>query len=208
MSIIKHRHALNFSINICMNNAYNIFPDTVFTGVLPIEGEIRKSLIADVKELANSGSAIETNYGWESNRDVPLLKNLRKLQILLGNTFVNLADKHFNKCKHRRIMLVQPYVCSIKPSHEFYPRIDSAYWYNGCIWLQTTNTGSHLCFEKNDAKRYSSPWAYQPVSHVETGQVLKYVFWPSHLGKKFTPNLSMIDNYIMHFGITSEPIKP
>lgn len=187
--------------------SFTVFPDVVFTGTLPITSDIKKQILDDVTALSKSGAYIETNFGWLSNKDVPVKDSLRKLQLLLGRTFVQHEEKTFGKVTHRHTSVVQPHIVNIKPMHTFDLHVNSAYWYHGCVWLQATDKGNHLYLESPAAKRFSCPPAYQPHEVFEQAESLKYIFWPAHLQAGFTPNQSMVDSIIFNFGITSDKKK-
>ena len=183
--------------------SFTIFPDVVFSGTLPITSDIKEQIFNDVKLLSESGAYIETNFGWLSNKDVPVKNSLRKLQLLLGRTFVQHEEKTFGKVDHRLSSVVQPHIISIKPMHTFDLHINNSYWYQGCAWLQASDKGNHLYFESPAAKRFACPPAYQAHEVFEQAEAMKYMFWPSHIQAGFTPNQSMIDSIIFGFGITS-----
>lgn len=187
--------------------SYTIFPDIVFSGTLPVDSDIKQQLLSDTETLSNTGACIETTYGWLSNKDVPVKDSLRKLQLLLGRTFVQHSEKAFGPVTKRRASVVQPHIVSIKPMHTYDLHINSAYWYQGCAWLQTTDKGNHLFLESPSAKRYACPPAYQQHQTFEQAESMKYVFWPAHIQAGFTPNQSMINSIIFNFGITSDAVN-
>ena len=78
-------------------------------------------------------------------------------------------------------------------------------WYNGCVWLQTTNKGSSLYMENFTSKRYSDPPGIQDYTNFEKSKQWKYVFWPAHIPAGFTPNTSMIDTEIFYCTFTAFP---
>ena len=56
-----------------MAKTYTVFPDIVFEGSLPLNyREIDAQLNAAIAAEANSGSVEETNYGFCTNKFVPL----------------------------------------------------------------------------------------------------------------------------------------
>ncbi len=60
-----------------MAKTYTVFPDIVFEGSLPLTSEIENQLNAAITAEANSGSVEETNYGFCTNKFVPLNKTLK-----------------------------------------------------------------------------------------------------------------------------------
>lgn len=179
-----------------------LFPDILFTGTLQVSANIHRKIISNIKELQQSGASTNTHFGWISNPDVPLKNNLSNLQMLVGRTFVDNIYKSFGKRSNKKINAVQPYIASIKPEHTYTFDVNPSYWYNGIIWLQTTDKGNSLYIENTTGKRYTTPWVFQPPTHIEEPAEYKYAFWPSYYSAGLTPNYSMIDTLMFNIGFT------
>lgn len=179
-----------------------LFPDFLYTGTLQVGPKIHRKIISNVDDLKDTGAAGKTHFGWLSNPDVPLKDNLQSLQMLVGRTFVDNIYKTFGKKSNKQINAVQPYITSIKPGHTYINEVNPSYWYNGIVWLQTTDKGCSLAIENNTGKRHTTPWVYQPPSHLEQPAEYKYAFWPSYLNASLTPNFSMVNTVIFNIGFT------
>ena len=188
-----------------MAKTYTIFPDLVFEGSLPLTTEIDAQLNAAIAAEANSGSVEETNYGFCTNKFVPLNDKLKNLQQVLLNTFFNEARKHlpYLEATKTQIELVRPNIVSINPKCNVPSTFERNRYYAGCVWLQTTNKGSHLYTEAPQGKTYSSPLGLIDYNHYVKPVKYKYVFWPAHLHAGFTPNNSMANTVLMQFTFTA-----
>ena len=184
-----------------MAKTYTIFPDIVFEGSLPLTTEIESQLNAAILTEANSGSVEETNYGFCTNKFVPLNRELKNLQQVLLNTFFIEAKKHlpYLEATKTQIELVRPNLVSINPKCNVPSTFERNRYYSGCVWLQTTNKGSHLYTEAPQGKTYSTPLGLIDYNHYIKPAKYKYVFWPSHLKTGFTPNNSMANTILMQF---------
>ena len=176
-----------------MAKTYTIFPDLVFEGSLPLTTEIESQLNAAITAEANSGSVEETNYGFCTNKFVPLNDKLKNLQQVLLNTFFNEARKHlpYLEATKTQIELVRPNLLSINPKCNIPSTFERQRYYSGCVWLQATNKSSHLYVECPQGKTYSTPLGLIDYNHYVKPVKYKYVFWPAHLHAGFTPNNSM-----------------
>lgn len=188
-----------------MAKTYTIFPDIVFEGSLPLTTEIESQLNAAILTEANSGSVEETNYGFCTNKFVPLNRELKNLQQVLLNTFFIEAKKHlpYLEATKTQIELVRPNLVSINPKCNVPSTFERNRYYSGCVWLQTTNKGSHLYTEAPQGKTYSTPLGLIDYNHYIKPAKYKYVFWPSHLNAGFTPNNSMANTILMQFTFTA-----
>ena len=188
-----------------MAKTYTIFPDLVFEGSLPLTTEINAQLNAAIAAEANSGSVEETNYGFCTNKFVPLNDKLKNLQQVLLNTFFNEARKHlpYLEATKTQIELVRPNIVSINPKCNVPSTFERNRYYAGCVWLQTTNKGSHLYTEAPQGKTYSTPLGLIDYNHYVKPVKYKYVFWPAHLHAGFTPNNSMANTVLMQFTFTA-----
>jgi len=188
-----------------MAKTYTIFPDIVFEGSLPLTTEIESQLNAAILTEANSGSVEETNYGFCTNKFVPLNRELKNLQQVLLNTFFIEAKKHlpYLEATKTQIELVRPNLVSINPKCNVPSTFERNRYYSGCVWLQTTNKGSHLYTEAPQGKTYSTPLGLIDYNHYIKPAKYKYVFWPSHLKTGFTPNNSMANTILMQFTFTA-----
>ena len=180
----------------------NLFPDIMYTGTLQVSPNIHRKIISNVDSLKDSGAAGKTHFGWISNPDVPLNDSLKNLQMLVGRTFVDNIYKSFGKKSNKQISAVQPYITSISPKHTYTYEVNPSYWYNGVVWLQTTDKGNSLCIENTSGKRFTTPWVFQPPSHIEQPAEYKYAFWPSYYSANLTPNSSMVNTVLFNIGFT------
>jgi len=81
-------------LNSSMANTITLFPNYVFEGKLEISNTVHENIQKDVKKDLTSGKTRRTNYGFATEKEIPLEKSLKKLSLLMGNTFINLAKKH------------------------------------------------------------------------------------------------------------------
>jgi len=179
-----------------MANTITLFPNYVFEGKLEISNTVHENIQKDVKKDLTSGKTRRTNYGFATEKEIPLEKSLKKLSLLMGNTFINLAKKQFLD-NSKIIDILNPYLISIEPEHNYPINMESCRWYNGCVWLQTTNKGSHLYFEDFSIKTYADRHKTQKHTFSINPEQYKYVFWPSHIPWGFTPNQSMVNSEIL-----------
>ena len=93
-----------------MTKAYSVFPDLIFEGSLPLTSEIESQLNAAITTESNSGSVEETNYGFCTNKFVPLNKPLQNLQQVLLNAYFAEAKKHlpYLEATKTQLELVRP----------------------------------------------------------------------------------------------------
>lgn len=173
-----------------------LFPNYVFEGKLEISKTVKSNIMNDTKKDLQSGKTRRTNYGLITEKEIPLEKSLQNLSLLMGNTFVNCAKKQFLN-KDKEVHILNPYLISIDPDHNYPLNMESCRWYNGCVWLQTTNKGNHLYFEDFSVKTYADRHKTQNHKFSISPEEYKYVFWPSHIPWGLTPNQSMIDTIVM-----------
>jgi len=187
-----------------MTKTYTAFPNIVFEGLLPLTDTIEKQLDLAITSEANSGSVEETNYGFCTNKFVPLNDQLKKLQQVLLNTFFNDVAVTIPSIKQTKsqVELVRANLISIKPMSNVPAAFERNRYYAGCIWLQTTNKGSHLYIECPQGKTYSTPEGLMDYNIYVKPAKLKYAFWPAHLHAGFTPNNSMANTVAMQFTFT------
>jgi len=188
-----------------MAKTYTVFPDIVFEGSLPLTGEIESQVMAAVAAESDSGSVEETNYGFCTNPFVPLNKPLQNLQQVILNSYFAEAKKHlpYLEGTKSQIELVRPNLLSINPKCNIPSTFERNRYYSGCIWLQTTNKGSHLYLECPQGKTYSTPLGLIDYNHYIAPAKFKYAFWPAHLDAGFTPNNSMTPTILMQFTFTA-----
>lgn len=188
-----------------MAKTYTVFPDIVFEGSLPLTGEIESKVMAAVAAESDSGSVEETNYGFCTNPFVPLNKPLQNLQQVILNSYFAEAKKHlpYLEGTKSQIELVRPNLLSINPKCNIPSTFERNRYYSGCIWLQTTNKGSHLYLECPQGKTYSTPLGLIDYNHYIAPAKFKYAFWPAHLDAGFTPNNSMTPTILMQFTFTA-----
>ena len=100
-----------------MTKTYTVFPDLIFEGSLPLTTEIESQLNVAITAEANSGSVEETNYGFCTNKFVPLNKPLKNLQQVILNAFFTESKKHlpFLQTTKTQLELVRPNIVSINP---------------------------------------------------------------------------------------------
>tara|TARA_Y100001972_G_C7609433_1_gene305469 strand:+ start:324 stop:902 length:579 start_codon:yes stop_codon:yes gene_type:complete len=183
---------------------YTVFPDFVFTGDITLTPEIEEGIKLDLESL-DKGVKHNTTFGYTTLKEVPLTGNLRKLQLLVGSYFIDaIKDKH-KTALDRQVEVVEPTIVGVKPGHSLPVMQERNRWYNGCVWLQTTNKGSSLYMENFTSKRYSDPPGIQDYTNFEKSKQWKYVFWPAHIPAGFTPNTSMIDTEIFYCTFTAFP---
>ena len=192
-------------VNSSMTKAYSVFPDLIFEGSLPLTSEIESQLNAAITTESNSGSVEETNYGFCTNKFVPLNKPLQNLQQVLLNAYFAEAKKHlpYLEATKTQLELVRPNLVSINPKSNIPSIFERNRYYSGCIWLQATNKSSHLYIECPQGKTYSTPLGLIDYNHYIKPAKYKYVFWPSHLNAGFTPNNSMAPCVLMQYTFTA-----
>jgi len=177
-----------------------IFPDYFFEGRLETTTEINNLINLGISKSFSSGITVETSFGKISDKQFPLHENLKKLQILIGDYFINESNKVLEVYK-REVNICNPYLISTNPGHSYPINIEKNRWYNACVWLQTTTKGSHLILEDFSSKIYASPNLLQPEHLIIKPQKNKIVFWPSHIPWGLTTNFSDMETicYICTF---------
>ena len=172
---------------------YNLFPNYVFEGKLEITNENFQLIKKDLNDISNSGFVIDTNFGWITNKKKGLPYNsFKSMGLLMGNIFGDAIRKNFNLNEYN-IDVIEPYLISIKPEHEFPINTERSRWYNGCVWLQTSNKGSNLILEDFSSRRYIGPPTIQHTKVIPSAKN-KVVFWPSDIPWGMTPNVSYTDS--------------
>ena len=72
-----------------------LFPDWIFTGSLELTPEIEKGITNELSRLEREQEVTNTNFGWLTLKEVPLSGDLRRLQLLVGNYFIEaIKTKH------------------------------------------------------------------------------------------------------------------
>ena len=184
----------------------HMFPNYLFEGKLELPKEVEDLLKDSIPENLNSGISIETNFGKVTDKGQPLTKHLKHLQLLVGKMFTEETNQVMEVYK-RNVEICNPYLISVKPGHIFPMNIEKESWYNACVFLQTTNKGSHLYFEDFSNKIYASPNLLQPETIAVAPQKNKIVFWPSHIPWGMTVNESNVDTVCFICSFTAK-MKP
>lgn len=173
-------------------NVTTAFPDYVFDGDIIVSDEIITSVMEDVSAILSTGSAVSTPYGSITNKQIPLSGSLKKLQLLVGDYFTKQSNSVMPVYK-RNVQILNPYLVLVKPGHCFPVNIEKSRWYNACVWLQTTNKGSHLLLENYNSKLHATPNLLQDDNMVIPPSKFKAAFWPSHIPWGLTYNTSPVD---------------
>lgn len=185
------------------NTNYIVFPDYVYEGEIPLSPEIITSIKQDIKQAEEQQLVISTDFGWSTTAKTHLGDNLRKLQRLLGTRFIECLKPHVPTVESLGVQVIEPVIYNILPTLSILPKIETRRWYTGCLWMQTTNVGSHLQIESPAAKLLSTPKAIAPTCLIINPADFKYVFWPSHLSASFTHNKSMTNSIVFWFTFKS-----
>ena len=94
------------------------------------------------------------------------------------------------------INLLNPYLVSTLPTHQYPINVEPQRWYNAGVFLQTTNKGSHLSFNEFNTKLYAGQNTQDNATYVKPKQY-RTVFWPSHIPWGLTPNMSMVETTML-----------
>jgi hypothetical protein len=184
-----------------------LFPDWVFTGTIELTPQIEKGLTKELERMEAEQEVTKTNFGWLTLKEVPMTGNLRKLQLLVGNYFMEAIKTKHKVALSRQVEVVEPNIISIAPGQNFPVNVQRNRWYTGAIWLQATDKSSSLYFEQHGPKLYSDPPGIQEYTSFVKPLQWQYCFYPSHIPAGFTPNLSMINTNIFHCCFTAFPNK-
>jgi len=182
--------------------SYTLYPDIVYEGSLSLTQDIEQMLTGSILEEYESGKTIETQFGWTTDRFLPLNPVLQKLQQLLLQNFYQDVVKHVPQMPKMKVELARPHIISIKPGHAISSDFNHRRWYTGCLWLQTTNKGSHVVLDPQQGKTYSVPDGIMDTEHYIAPKKFKYAFWPAHIYGGYTPNLSLTDTILLEFTFT------
>jgi len=196
---------LHTYVNSYMSKKYNVFPDVVFESQVSLTPEINRLVADDINKVKSTKAFEPTNYGWITNKFIPLEQNLSNLNKVLISASVSLLSNEFRKLRHMNIELVRPSLISINPGHSVLPVIERQRWYSGCVWLQTTDQGSHVFLDAPATKTLTSPPQLFSNTHVIKPEQNKFALWPSHIPAGFTPNSSMTETVCMIFTLTCHP---
>tara|TARA_B100000073_G_C23640507_1_gene536433 strand:+ start:402 stop:974 length:573 start_codon:yes stop_codon:yes gene_type:complete len=170
-----------------------IFPNYLYEGQITIPEELNVDISESITSTKDSGITIDMTYGWYTNKQFPLEGVLPKLSGMMAQVFVEHVVKDFNLKIARDIELLNPYLVSVKPSYTYQVNIEPQRWYNGIMFLQTTNKGSHLCLNNFDSKVYASQNTQENNIFIKPKKH-KVAFWPSHVPWSLSPNMSMVDS--------------
>jgi hypothetical protein len=193
-------------LNSSMAKQTNVlFPDWIFTGSLELTPEIEKGITNELSRLEREQEVTNTNFGWLTLKEVPLSGDLRKLQLLVGNYFIEAIKTKHKAALDRLVEVVEPNILSIAPGQNFPVNVHRNRWYTGVIWLQATNKSSSLYFEQHGPKLYSDPPGIQEYTSFIKPLQWQYCFYPSHVPAGFTPNQAMINTNIFHCCFTAFP---
>ena len=172
-----------------------IFPNYYFEGQMTIPDGMGEKIRDSIQKSKNSGITTETVYGWFTNKQFPLEGVLPQIANLLGTYFVDNVLKTM-ELKSRDINLLNPYLVSTVPTHQYPINVEPQRWYNAGVFLQTTNKGSHLSFNEFNTKLYAGQNTQDNATYVKPKQY-RTVFWPSHIPWGLTPNMSMVETTML-----------
>ena len=151
-----------------------LFPNYYFEGQMEIPEDIGHQIRDSIQKSKDSGITTETVYGWFTNKQFPLEGVLPQIANLLGTYFVDNVLSTLD-LKSRDINLLNPYLISTFPTHQYPINVEPQRWYNAGVFLQTTQ----------DNATYVKPKQY------------RVVFWPSHIPWGLTPNMSMVETTML-----------
>jgi hypothetical protein len=179
--------------------SYNLFPDVVFEGTLPLTEDIFDRVI---NQVYTDNIFSEKNYGRVTDKTVALTEDLRKLQIFTGSIVAQHLIKQYSLAKQLHLEITRPSVIVIKPDHQVSSFLELKRWYTGVVWLQTNDHGCAVELSNQPIRLYANPHGIYQPTHVIKPEVLKYAVWPSHIPASYTCNHSNIDNVMLQFTIT------
>ena len=65
--------------------SYPLFPDWIFEAELQLDETVANTILSEVQVNKNTQHFYNTNFGWITNKNVTLGKNIAKLNSLIGN---------------------------------------------------------------------------------------------------------------------------
>lgn len=172
------------------------FPDYIFEGQLEIPQGLNKEIQNSLKANKESGITTETVYGWFTNKQFPCEGIIPQIANLVATNFVTHVVSNFNLKVHRDINLLNPYLVSVHPNHQYPINTEPQRWYNAGIFLQTTNKGSHLVLNNFNSKIFSAQNTQDTQLYIKPKQ-FKVIYWPSHIPWGLTPNMSMVETTML-----------
>lgn len=179
--------------------SYNLFPDVVFEGTMPLTDDIFDRVI---NQIYTNTTFVEKNYGRVTDNVVALTGDLRKLQIFTGSVIAQHICKQYPIAKDLHLEITRPSVVVVKPGHQVSGFVEIKRWYTGLLWLQTDQNGCSVELENQPIKMYTNPYGVQPHKHIISPKVLNYAAWPSHIPASYSCNNSNMDNVMLQFTIT------
>ena len=182
-----------------------LFPNYYFEGQMEIPAGMGDKIRDGIQKTKESGITTEMVYGWHTNKEYPLEGVLPQVANLMGTYFVDTISKTLD-ISNRKIDLLNPYIISTNPTHQFPVNIQSQRWYNAGIFLQTTNKGSHLSFHEFNTKLYAGQNVQEYATYVKPKQY-KVVFWPSHIPWGLTPNMSMVETTMLICSFRADAVR-
>lgn len=186
-----------YSLNNAMKldstlSSYPLFPDWVFEGELQIDNTVTNAVLSEVQVSKTTQYFHNTNFGWITNKNVTLGKNIAKLNSLIGNMFVENAGPHFRIRKQNwtDIEICETWTMGITPTHNYPQSLHRHRWYHSVLFLKAQDKSSNLYFDQYGPKLYSCPPRVQSHEHIVPAKTNKIVFFPAHIPWGFTPNNS------------------
>tara|TARA_R110002153_G_scaffold274126_1_gene447242 strand:+ start:1474 stop:2046 length:573 start_codon:yes stop_codon:yes gene_type:complete len=172
-----------------------LFPDYIYEGQIEIPDTLKGGIKESIDLNKQSGITTELVYGWNTNKQFPMEGVMPNLVNLMATYFVD-SVLGSNDLKNRDINLLNPYLISTFPTHQYPTTIEPQRWYNAGMFIQTTNKGSHLSFQNYGNKLYAGQNTQENITYVKPKQ-FKVVFWPSHIPWSLTPNMSMVETTML-----------
>ena len=173
-----------------------LFPDLLFEGQLEVPQELNNDIQQSLIKNKQSGITTETVYGWFTNKQFPCEGVVPQIANLMASNFVSNIVQNFDLKVERDINLLNPYLISTLPNHDFPTNVEPQRWYNGGVYLQTTNKGSHLMLNNFTSKLYAGQNTQDNYVYIKPKQ-FKVIYWPSHIPWGLTPNMSMVETTML-----------
>ena len=173
-----------------------LFPDLLFEGQLEVPQELNNDIQQSLIKNKQSGITTETVYGWFTNKQFPCEGVVPQIANLMASNFVTNIVQNFDLKVERDINLLNPYLISTLPNHDFPTNVEPQRWYNGGVYLQTTNKGSHLMLNNFTSKLYAGQNTQDNYVYIKPKQ-FKVIYWPSHIPWGLTPNMSMVETTML-----------
>ncbi len=172
--------------------SYPIFPDWVFEGELQLDNTVADAILKEVQANRTSQYVHTTNFGWITNKNITLGKNIAKLNSLIGNLFVENAGPHFRIKKEdwTDIEICETWTMGIRPGHNFPQSVHRHRWYHSVLFLKANENSTNLYFDQYGPKLYSCPPRVQSSEHFVTAKTNKIVYFPAHIPWGITTNSS------------------